>query len=1404
MAVSDLTTELLKESYKAPHGTDTEKQMHEVILIALADQYSTCRDLAVTALPVLLRKSTSEQNKLTLKNLCWKIAPGKATFGPHVDNEERNRHKENAIIALKTITGEAYAYSREVSKDLCSILIPFFDLVLKDENKASLHEDVTEIVQILCETKSEFVNSKDVASLLKTTTAKIQNAGNTLTNRKRCSGILASLSRNVNMKQLTELVKVTSARCEKALKESSIVDCELGAYTLGMIAAKDEKSKRLLAETGGKKKKQSLASATVIPMLLKLCCALVDKMENSQDSGSEAFEPIAEQSLMALETILSRYAELNHSREMQFEEVLKTAMKLLNYDPNYDDDDDEGDTPADAMETCQIRTPDHDMKDAADEDDEVDEFADAYEDDEDDYYSDEIEDDDSWKVRRASAKVIGVILCAASEGILERHHEVIFRKFFKRMKSDREDAVKFECYDSLTAAFTAFSKKCEPNVVRTLVGMVRDLAIVRAQQQCVGDESKAKKKSQAAIAAATKLSVASLKLLGTVARANRTTAFIEASEKARSRLADAISCAAMTTNPHDIGVLSERDSSSNLRLEAVAFAANILGVQSVDGLVASSEDAYSSESYIEFTKNDIDKLTEAVFSCTKDPYYKLAAEGLLACACLVRRSRPDTSIAVTNKAEYTALASNSLDCAISRLSRPDEDQEVKDTSVMLLGDVLTHLGDTLTPAQQLNALALLIERMQSESTRLVATRSMAKVAKQSPSKVDLSGVAGDAICEFSSFLRKNDRNLREASLKGFKALVERSDEKTLKDVDCTKFVEEAVTAFRGFVVNDAYLSTMCLNAFAAVCERCVKLKKAAKKASEIGEGGPMKDALQFVSSSLIQRQALLALERYFEAAVIASKETFDVIFEELSSISVPSPHDMETDDHQVVRIQQQDIASARLEMKNRASCIATATLAAGDVVAKKTIASLSKEISKNDGKREVISLWTLGEIGKRSKLDDGNNIAGILWEKLEEDCSDEVKTAVAFALGSCAFGNKDAFFPKILDTIKATNGVKESLKHSALRALREVIVCTDGSSSNEDTLSGSQMSVPAYSASPRKKKAKREDDDVLFKSTQQAWSIVLSKARDENLEDDAVKADIAEVLGRFVARNHALVKEIQEGLTSILKGEKTPANAKKAALLVDSVRIALVSLPKDEHFKSSLESFVQLVGDSDHNCRRAATQLLSVIARRNSAQNDDLSSLLPTVLPDILAQLKVNEALIKEIDFGPFKQKIDSGLELRTASYDFIDILLTQPKSSLGFAITDDDVEMIIENLIVGLKDPESSIKISTHESFERLCGDSVANGGSYVLKHAEKICADMLETMWTEIPEKALKHEREAIEELIKSTLKVVKAMEDIPDAAECSKLVETKKEIVEDELLSKFWMSLFGEKPHELELVA
>jgi hypothetical protein len=270
--------------------------------------------LAIRALPTLLKKSTKEANKKTLQILCEKVAPTEKTFGPHVDKEERSRHKESASVALKTIGVEGY--SKEVSKEFCGKCVPFFDRVLGDANKATVHDDATEILQILCETKAEFVEAKDVSSLIQTTISKIEDKTYGQTSRKRCAGILASLSRAANAKELADVSEKTAARCEKALAEKDVIGCELGAFTLGMIAAKDGGGKRLVAESatggggGAKKTKKggangSLASKTVVPVLSKLCTTLVEKMENNEEAD-EAFASIAEQSLMALETSLDK------------------------------------------------------------------------------------------------------------------------------------------------------------------------------------------------------------------------------------------------------------------------------------------------------------------------------------------------------------------------------------------------------------------------------------------------------------------------------------------------------------------------------------------------------------------------------------------------------------------------------------------------------------------------------------------------------------------------------------------------------------------------------------------------------------------------------------------------------------------------------------------------------------------------------------------------------------------------------------------------------------------------------------------------------------------------------------------------------------------------------------------
>ena len=149
-------------------------------------------------------------------------------------------------MALKTIGSEAY--SKQVSKDFCGKCVPFFDQVLSDASKAAVHDDATEILQILCETKVEYVETKDVSSLIQTTISKIEDKAYRQSNRKRCAGILASLSRASNAKEFADVVKKTAARCEKALAEKDVFGCELGAFAR-YDCRKDGSGKRLVAES---------------------------------------------------------------------------------------------------------------------------------------------------------------------------------------------------------------------------------------------------------------------------------------------------------------------------------------------------------------------------------------------------------------------------------------------------------------------------------------------------------------------------------------------------------------------------------------------------------------------------------------------------------------------------------------------------------------------------------------------------------------------------------------------------------------------------------------------------------------------------------------------------------------------------------------------------------------------------------------------------------------------------------------------------------------------------------------------------------------------------------------------------------------------------------------------------
>lgn len=71
--------------------------------------------------------------------------------------------------------------------------------------------------------------------------------------------------------------------------------------------------------------------------------------------------------------------------------------------------------------------------------------------------------------------------------------------------------------------------------------------------------------------------------------------------------------------------------------------------------------------------------------------------------------------------------------------------------------------------------------------------------------------------------------------------------------------------------------------------------------------------------------------------------------------------------------------------------------------------------------------------------------------------------------------------------------------------------------------------------------------------------------------------------------------------------------------------------------------------------RKAGVQTLSAAAHNKAALVADQ---LEGALPQLYAQTRVDEALVRTVDLGPFKHKVDDGLELRKAAFEAMDVLL--------------------------------------------------------------------------------------------------------------------------------------------------
>ncbi|CAH9109572.1 unnamed protein product [Cuscuta epithymum] len=768
------------------------------------------------------------------------------------------------------------------------------------------------------------------------------------------------------------------------------------------------------------------------------------------------------------------------------------------------------------------------------------------EEDEDDESADEYTDDEdvSWKVRRAAAKCLTALIVSRPEMIMKLYEEAC-PKLIDRFK-EREENVKMDIFNTfielLRQTGNVTKGQIDFNQSSPRWSLNQEVPkIVRSINKQLREKSVKTKVGAFSV-------LKELVIVLPDCLADHIGSLIPGIEKA----------------------LFDKSSTSNLKTEALTFTRLVL----------------ASHSPPVFHPH-IEAISTPVIAAVAERYYKVTAEALRVCGELVRVLRPDIQGHSFDFRPYVHPIYNAI---MARFTNQDQDQEVKECTITCMGLVVSKFGDQLQielPA----CLPVLVDRMGNEITRLTAVKAFAVIAA-SPLHLDLSCVIEQVIAELTAFLRKANRALRQATLGTLNTLIVAYGDQI------------GSAAYEVIVVElSSLISDSDLHMTALALELCCTLMADRRSSSSVGltvRNKVLSQALVLVKSSLLQGQALLALQNFFAGLVSSANTSFDDLLDSLLSTARPT----------------QAGGVAKQALFSVAQCVAVLCLAAGGKKVSSTVNMLTeilKKDSSTNSAKQHLALLCLGEIGRRKDLSSHSHIENIVIESFQSPF-EEIKSAASYALGNIAVGNLPKYLPFILDKIDNQQKKQYLLLHS----LKEVIV---------------RQSVD---------KAEFQDSSVD--------KIIHLLFNHCESEEEGVRNVVAECLGKIaLIEPGKLVPALKERTSS-------PAAFTRATVAI-AVKYSLVERPEkiDAFLSNQISSFLMLIKDGDRHVRRAAVLALSTAAHNKP---NLIKGLLPELLPLLYDQTTIKKELIRTVDLGPFKHTVDDGLELRKAAFECMDTLL--------------------------------------------------------------------------------------------------------------------------------------------------
>jgi len=277
-------------------------------------------------------------------------------------------------------------------------------------------------------------------------------------------------------------------------------------------------------------------------------------------------------------------------------------------------------------------------------------------------------------------------------------------------------------------------------------------------------------------------------------------------------------------------------------------------------------------------------------------------------------------------------------------------------------------------------------------------------------------------------------------------------------------------------------------------------------------------------------------------------------------------------------------------------------------------------------------------------------------------------------------------------------------------------------------------------------------------------------------EEEGTRNVVSECLGKLtLIEPTKVIPDLTERTSS--------KSANTRACVVTAIKSAISdkSSGVDEVLADQIHNFLDLLADNTIMVRKSALLSLNYCAHHKPLL---IQLLLPKYLPILYGETKVKKELIREVDLGPFKHKVDDGIELRQAAFETMYTLLDTCLACL-------DLQEYISQLASGLPDVYD-IQMLNHLILARLSKKSP----TALIAGLENLIEPLRAAVTSKPKEAAVKQQVERNDELIRSALRAVVCISKIDGIENAIKYQDFMRSTVTQEPLSEKYEAILKEQ--------